>query len=634
MKKEILVGAMLIVSSCAFAQQETGIQEVTIASKTSKPIYKSGKNVQLLSAKDLEKFKGQNLNDVLNQLVGFQITGNFNNTSEPKSLKIRGGKSANILILMDGVPLKDVTGNDYTVSDLRLIALENIESIEVLNGASSVLYGSNATVSVINIKTKQSANKKIEGLLSARGGSFSTFAQDVTLKGKLSDFNYEVSGFNEKSEGLSSAEGENFNKDGYEKQNFAANLGYNKNNFSLNVNGNYSHNLFHYDDGAFTDGNNRGNDIQKFAGLSSKYTYKNGEIHFNSRLSATDRVGQSFVVNAYQDQYSYAGTNFFSELFNEYQFSKHISLVAGIQYETQKMGAKSLPFGGTELEDVLLKNDTKNNNFDVFAQANFNYSGFNLDLGIRNTKQSKFGNQLVYSINPFYLKEIDDNYFKLGYSYSTAFIAPTLYQNFGSLPYTLPNFDLKPETNSSHEIDLSFGKKDQSFVINASLYQRQEKDAFAYQTVDFVTYAGQFLNVDSNKVKGFDFGFKYRINPIFNVGGNFSYVEKENEATMLRQPKQRVNSFLEIDAFKGNKINFTHQFVSKRSDSYYDSATFAVVPVELKSYHLFNLNVSQTLVKNLSVFANIGNLFNTSYVDVVGFTTKPRNYTFGVDYKF
>lgn len=634
MKKEILVGALLVASQCVFAQQETGIQEVAIASKTSKPIYKLGKNVQLLSAKDLEKFKGQNLNDVLNQLVGFQITGNSNNATEPKSIKIHAGSSADVLILIDGVPLKDVTGNDYTVSDLRLIALENIESIEVLNGASSVLYGSNATVSVINIKTKKDSQKKIEGLLSARAGSFSTFAQDLTLKGKVSDFNYQVSGFNEKSEGLSSAEGVDFKKDGYEKQNFSANIGFNKNNFSINVNASYSHNLYHYDDGAFTDGDNRGEDIQKFAGLNSKYSYKNGEIHFNTRISATDRVGQSFVGNAYQDQYSYAGINFFSELFNQYSFSKHISLVAGIQYETQNMGAKSLPYGGNSLEAVLLKNDTKNNNFDAFAQANFNYSGFNLDLGIRNTNQSKFGNHLVYSINPFYLKEIDENYFKLGYSYSTAFIAPTLYQNFGSLPYTLPNFDLKPETNSSHDIDLSLGKKDQSIVFNASLFQRQEKDAFAYETVDFVTYAGKFLNVYSNKVKGFDLGFNYRINAMFNLGGNFSYVEKEKEATMLRQPKQRVNSFLEIDAFKGNKINFTHQFVSKRRDSYYDSSTFAVVGVDLKSYNLFNLNVSQTLVGNLSVFANIGNLFNASYVDVVGFTTKPRNYTVGFNYQF
>ncbi|WP_417431418.1 TonB-dependent receptor plug domain-containing protein [Halpernia sp.] len=634
MKKEILVGAMLVVSQCVFAQQETEIQEVTIASKTSKPIFKSGKNVQLLSAKDLEKFKGQNVNDVLNQLSGFQITSNFNNSTEPKSIKIRGGKSANVLILMDGVPLKDVTGNDYNVSDLRLISLENIESIEVLNGASSVLYGSNATVSVINIKTKHSSSKKMEGLVSARGGSFSTFAQDLTLKGKLSDFNYQVSGFNEKSDGISSAEGIDFKKDGYEKQNFAANVGFSKNNFSVNVNGNYSHNLFDYDGGAFTDADNRGDDVQKFAGLNSKYSYKNGEIHFNTRISATERIGQSFVGNAYQDQFSFSGTNFFSELFNQYSFSEHISLVAGIQYETQNMGAKSLPFGGNSLENVLLKSDTKNNNFDVFAQANFNYSDFNLDLGIRNTNQSKFGNYLVYSINPFYLKEINENYFKLGYSYSTAFISPTLYQNFGSLPYVLPNFDLKPETNSSNEIDLSVGKKDQSFVINASLFERQEKSAFAYETVDFVTYAGKFLNVGDNKVKGFDVSFKYRINSIFNVGGNFSFVEKEKEATMLRQPKQRINSFLEIDSFKGNRINLTHQFVSKRSDSYYDSSTFAVVNVDLKSYNLFNLNINQTLVKNLSIFANIGNLFNTSYVDVVGFTTKPRNYTFGLDYKF
>ena len=217
-KRLIFVGAMLVVSSSIFAQQEneTQIQEITIASKTKQQLYKTGKNVQLITEKDLEKYKGQDLPNVLNQIAGFQITGNQNNNQEPKSLKIRGGKSANVLILIDGVPLKDVTGNDYVVSDLRLIALENIESLEILNGASSVLYGSNATVSVINIKTKKSSDKKIEGLLGARAGSFSTFAQNALVKGKINQFNYQVSGFNEKSQGLSSAEGENFEKDGFE----------------------------------------------------------------------------------------------------------------------------------------------------------------------------------------------------------------------------------------------------------------------------------------------------------------------------------------------------------------------------------------------------------------------------------
>jgi vitamin B12 transporter len=57
-----------------------------------------------------------------------------------------------------------------------------------------------------------------------------------------------------------------------------------------------------------------------------------------------------------------------------------------------------------------------------------------LDAGARMTDNSKFGNHWVYSVNPYYIKEFSDTYFKIGYSFATAFIAPTLYQNYGSLP--------------------------------------------------------------------------------------------------------------------------------------------------------------------------------------------------------
>ncbi|MCQ4036287.1 TonB-dependent receptor [Kaistella montana] len=635
-KRLIFVGAMLVVSSNIFAQQEneTQIEEITIASKTKQQLYKTGKNVQLITGKDLEKYKGQDLPNVLNQLAGFQISGNQNNNQEPKSLKIRGGKSANVLILIDGIPLKDVTGNDYVVSDLRLIALENIESLEILNGASSVLYGSNATVSVINITTKKSSTKKIEGVLGARAGSFSTFAQNALVKGKINQFNYQVSGFNEKSQGLSSAEGENFEKDGFEKQNINANFGYTTENFNININGGWNHHLFSYDEGAFTDGKYRSDDQQSYIGGNANYKYKNGEITLNTRFSGNERLGQNFVGNEYQDQFSYTGRNFFTELFNHYKISENVSFTAGIQYEDQKMGAKSLPWGGTSLVEDLKRDDTKINTFDAFANVNLKYQFLNLDAGARMTDHSKFGNHWVYSINPYVLKELETLYFKVGYSYSTAFIAPTLYQNYGSLPYVLANFDLKPETNSSHEIDLSLGKKDQSIVFNASLFQRSEEDAFAYETVDFTTFAGQFKNVGDNKVKGFELALKYKLNEMINFGGNFSFVEKDKEETMLRQPKQRVNSYLEILPFTSTRINLSHQFVSKRTDSYYNSATFSVDKVDLESYNLFNLNINQKINSKIESYLNIGNLFNTSYVDVVGFTTKPRNYTFGVNYKF
>ncbi len=637
-KKLILVGAMLVAGTNIFAQQqdkETQIEEVTIASKSPQQLYKTGKNVILISEKDLEKYQGQNLNDVLNQTAGIQISGNFNNQTEPKSMKIRGGKSANVIVLLDGVPLKDVTGNDYNAADLRLIALESIASIEILNGASSVLYGSNATVSVINIKTKKAAGKKVEGVLSARAGSFSTYAQDASVRGKINKFNYQISGFNEKSEGISSAEGnDSFDKDGWEKQNISANAGFSSEKFDVNVNGGWNHNLHKYDTGAFTDGTDRNNDQQYFIGGNTNFRYNKGNLVLNVRYTNTERLTQGLDYSSYEDKREFKGDSFFSELYNVYKINDFVNITGGLQYEKQSMMYSEVPWGGNSMEEVLKSDDTYYSFFDVFVNANFSYKNFHLDAGTRMTNHSKFNDHWVYSINPFYLKEMESLYFKVGYSFATAFIAPTLYQNFGTLPFVAPNFDLKPETNQSHEIDLRFGKKDRSLNFNASFFQREEKDTFAYVTIDPVNFIGQYQNVDDNKVKGFEIGMDYKINKFVKLGGNFSYVEKDKEVTMLRIPKQRINSYLEILPFESSRISFSHLYIGSRADSYYDSETYSVKNVEVEGYHLFNLNINQRITPKFNVFLNIGNLFNTSYTDIVGYTTKPRNYNFGFNYSF
>ena len=54
----------------------------------------------------------------------------------------------------------------------------------------------------------------------------------------------------------------------------------------------------------------------------------------------------------------------------------------------------------------------------------------------------------------------------------------------------------------------------------------------------------------------------------------------------------------------------------------------------LDAFNLFNVNINQKFGKNVEAFVNVSNLFNTSYTDVIGYTTKPRNITLGVEYKF
>ena len=98
----------------------------------------------------------------------------------------------------------------------------------------------------------------------------------------------------------------------------------------------------------------------------------------------------------------------------------------------------------------------------------------------------------------------------------------------------------------------------------------------------------------------------------------------------LRQPKQRINSFVELLPLKGSKINLSYTYTSARKDRY----SFPYIYVNNKSFNLFNLNINQKFGKNVEAFVNVNNLFNTSYTDVIGFTTKPRNITLGVEYKF
>ena len=607
-------------------KEEKLIPEVTIAAKAKQQLHKTGKNVQLLTSKDLEKFKGQNAAEILNQVSGYQITGNFNNGPEPKSLKIRGGKLANVLILVDGIPLKDVTGNDYNATDLRLFASENIESIEILNGASSVLYGSNATVSVINIKTKKSSQQALEGRIGARIGSFGTFGQNLSAQGKINQWNYQFSGSNEKSDGISAALGENFDKDGFEKQNANATVGYSTQNFNVNVNAGYQHHYYDFDNGAFEDGKYKGNDTQKFSGLNAQYSYEKGNITFNSRISQNKKELQIPVNSSYETQLNYKGKNFFNEIYNQYSFSDNINFILGISNEVQSLGSDKLPWN---FEEVKF-NDTKISNTDIYTNFNTKFlENFHLDFGGRLTNNSEFKNHFIYSINPYYLKEFESTYYKIGFSYSTAFIAPTLYQVYGfSSAGTLPNANLKPEKNASQEIDFSFGKKDQSLVINISFYQRKEKDIISW--LDLGNWTNKYQNIDENTSKGFEFVIKYKINEIINFGGNFSFNENENQEMTLRQPKQRINSFVELLPLKGSKINLSYTYTSARKDRY----SFPYIYVNNKSFNLFNLNINQKFGKNVEAFVNVSNLFNTSYVDVIGFKTKPRAFTLGIDYKF
>ena len=633
-RKLIFVGALLVVSSSTIAQQQepTEIPTVEISGKFSTLFYRGGPNVTLITKEKLSNYQGQQLTQVLQSVAGFHITGADSNNPEPKIARVRGGKLANVLILIDGVPMRDVTGNDYNAMDLRLLSLDIIESIEIINGANSVLYGSNAASTVINITTKSGSQSKLAGELGLHAGSFGTFGQKAAVQGKSGAWNYSLRGSNELSEGISSAEGEGFEKDGFWRQNFVVHGGYSKGNVQLSVNSGVTTHAFDFDQGAFADGKDRGEDLQYYAGVQGTLRYGKGTLRLNGRFSENQRKIKQYTSSEYQLQNEYQGRVGYFELVNRWNISDFVTLLSGAELEKQSMGSRSVPWGESILKEELALKDTQLSHMDLFTQVNLHKGSMHLDVGGRALKHSRFGTHGVYSINPYILKEGKNYYAKIGYSIASAFIAPTLYQTYGTLPYTRPNPDLQPETNISQQINLAYGATDGTFLFQGSLFRREEKNVFTYRTLE--DYTGRFENVEQNKVEGVEIGMEGKFATWLAAQSNYTFIQKQKEQTMLRQPKHRVNNSVMVYPFHGSVLRLSHQYVSKRRDSYWDSSLFKVVDTNVKGYNLIHLHAGIEYKKAFQVYIDVFNLLNQNYTDVVGYSHRPRSITVGTTYNF
>ena len=135
--------------------------------------------------------------------------------------------------------------------DFRLLDLSQIESIEIIKGASSTLYGTGAASAVINITTKAASAKKMRTVFSTSLGTNQTATDqndniadintNVAFSGTLKKFTYRAAFSNQSTDGLSAVISEANEKDAFSKYGVDTSFGYNFSNaFSLHIYGNYS----------------------------------------------------------------------------------------------------------------------------------------------------------------------------------------------------------------------------------------------------------------------------------------------------------------------------------------------------------------------------------------------------------
>ncbi|TYA55981.1 TonB-dependent receptor plug domain-containing protein [Formosa maritima] len=635
-KKTFVFGVLCSMSLFTVAQQQTDLtsveqlDEVVITdSKFNLKRENSGKVITKITQKELEQLQGKSLAEIINTTTGIEINGANSNAGQNLNYYVRGGKNRQVLILIDGIVVSDPSqiANDY---DLRLLNANQVESIEILKGASSTLYGSGAATAVINIKLKEASKKAISANFRSLFGTnqsqddnnyaINNFQNNVSINGTLDNFNYLASFGNQYTDGLSSL-ANGTESDAFNVINGNLKLGYKFSDaFKLTVYGSWDKFKADFDDGfSGVDTNDLSTTEQLRYGLSPEYAYKNGSVTLNAAYNKVERDIESSFPALYNAE------SFTADVFNKYNFNDKFYTVLGLNVQQNNMESFSIPFGGTSFEQSVNPDVAEYTNIDPYANVVYiSDFGLNVNAGARLNNHSEYGSHLVYSLNPSYKKDFNFGYLKGIASYSTAYITPSLYQLFDPL---YGNTDLKPEENATFEVGAEVQFLDKA-TVSVVYFTREEKNFIEF--VDLGSFVYQYQNVNEEfTASGLELVADYNITKTLKLTANATYTHVDEDLS-LRIPEFKVNGLLGFQVCEKTFMSLSYQFTDERTDSFYNNLTFMNEEVSLNSYNLLDFYISHTILDNkMKLFANVTNIFNEDYQELYGYSTKGRNVNLG-----
>lgn len=173
LKNTLAVSVLLVLNTTVAANEQvtekadtTQLEKIVVtASGYEQNVAEAPASISVITAEEIEKKSYSNVTDVLKNVPGIFVQGGGSN----QSVSIRGMSPSYTLYLVDGKPMNDggqltTNGGISGASVNFLPPVEAIERIEVIRGAASSLYGSDAMGGVINIITKKHQDKMTGGI--------------------------------------------------------------------------------------------------------------------------------------------------------------------------------------------------------------------------------------------------------------------------------------------------------------------------------------------------------------------------------------------------------------------------------------------------------------------------------------
>lgn len=626
MQKEIFFSILMAVVACLSSSAQDAYNDtiyrkfdldevVVTGTRTPKFLKDTPIQTRVINAKEIARLDATNVQDLLQQeLPGVEFTYAMNQQTH---LNFSGFGGQGVLFLVDGERLAGETMDDV---DFTRLSMDNVERIEIVKGAASALYGSNATGGVINIITKKS-QKPVTLNVNARyakhneqryGGTFGLNGRHLnnmfTVNFNQMD-NYDVhSAPNPVTRIISTVYGD-------KTINFKDQLVWSPNkNFLLSGRAGY---FFR--------------ETVKSADQPERYRDFSGGLGMQWNISEHDDLQANYAF----DQYDKSDYQRISKLdIRDYSnVQNSLRLLYNHRFDRGDVFTIGTDFMHDYLYNTNLENETRNqNSWDLFGQYDWRISDQWEAVGavrydyFSDGKESHVTPKLNVCYKPLYNLSI-----RAGYG--MGFRAPTLkekYYNFDMAGIWIVEGNANLKSEVSHNFNLSAEYTKGHYNFTGSVYYNRVKNKLATSAPYFKTPNDKlpylpYANLDDYSVCGGEIGAQAKWNNGFGARLTYAYTKEQlakdkdghtinNQYIPAREHalNARVDFDKQLSKKYGLNIALQGRVLSGVKNveykDYYDVSK-GTITVEYPAYTIWKLSVVQRVGNAVKVTAALDNVF-------------------------
>ena len=611
--RAMLAACLSVTSVSALSEVSQALPQVVVTASRNEQAHEDAlPHTSILTRDDIRNSSSIDLPSLLQREAGIQVVQS-GGLGQDTSLFLRGSTAKQVLILLDGVPLRREAWS--AAPALEHILPAQIERIEIIRGNVSAIYGSGAVGGVIQIFTQKPDNGSRQSFFVETGAQGMTTVTG-SVSGQFNTTRYSLSATGVSSDGISARNTaqyptENADRDGY-RNNSVSGLFAQEWRTGQELGLRLYANSGRYDfdglgSGISTD-IGKGKSTQETLAVFSKnkispswdstFTISQNRTRNDSKYDSTD---PSVYVYYIRD----AGQNQLAQWANQIRLSDTTILNVGAESGRDTLDSTDLLASSTA--------SYARNRSSVYSGINSTLDRHQFQFNLRRDAIDQAGSEVTDYAGYAYTLTSG---LKFIASSSSAFNAPTLIQQFDP---TYGNSTLRAERARSREFGIQ--QKIGNGLIRLTAFRTTTRDQFSYDPTTYVT-----VNIDRARNEGIEMsgygewaGTNFRVSLTLQDPVNLSTGEtlSRNAKTLASLSASRKYGLWNV----GGDVSYTGSRTDTESSQ------------QLSAYWLINMTARYEVTRQWSVHARLINLLNENYQTAYGYNQLPRSVFVGMSWQ-